>query len=273
MKSNIKRTQTQRRQPISMANPSDHPATNNSGHPVSSHPANINNSDHPVSGYPANINNSDHPVSGQPAINNSDHPVSGQPASHRLDHPSSGQPADTQLDLDINQSVRTVLPTNRVPSPTPPTDSHHSPCLQQSQTQLTQRGIHAAVYAASLPNTQSSLINTPVAEITGNVTSHQQINNILANPLAYVITSTVENKSPHDSTACNNSEDILTQSQMFKADDHQLFIDSQQAEIENLVKSDVMAVILFKTSQLRQSSSVQYGATVKNSYQRRPIKT
>jgi hypothetical protein len=42
--------------------------------------------------------------------------------------------------------------------------------------------------------------------------------------------------------ACNNKEDILTQSQMFKADDRTAFIESQRDEIAGLQKFDVMKV-------------------------------
>ncbi len=40
---------------------------------------------------------------------------------------------------------------------------------------------------------------------------------------------------------CNNKKDNLTQSQMLKDTDNKLFIKSQRAEIENLIKTDVMA--------------------------------
>jgi hypothetical protein len=59
------------------------------------------------------------------------------------------------------------------------------------------------------------------------------------NPLVF----TAEIKGAHstsDSVTCNNSEDILTQSQMFKASDMDAFLGSQQAEITNLLKTDVM---------------------------------
>jgi hypothetical protein len=43
-------------------------------------------------------------------------------------------------------------------------------------------------------------------------------------------------------TACNNKEDILMQSQMFKASDAEYFIKCQMDEIARLTKFDVMEI-------------------------------
>jgi len=63
---------------------------------------------------------------------------------------------------------------------------------------------------------------------------------LLLNPLAYIAEPDTAAPAATFNSTCYNSEDILTQSQMLKASDSDLFIASQHAEIENLVKTHVM---------------------------------
>jgi hypothetical protein len=92
--------------------------------------------------------------------------------------------------------------------------------------------------ATTSPDAHSSIFFRP------DNTIHDVPDFFSFNPLSYIApveppTSTTE--STESPSMCNNKEDNLTQSQMLKDTDNKLFIKSQRAEIENLIKTDVMA--------------------------------
>ncbi len=96
-------------------------------------------------------------------------------------------------------------------------------------------GIQAEVYTALRAETSSS--PSPLTE------SDTPINDGFTSLLTYQTESFVPEEPTYVTfNACNNKEDILTQSQMFKADDSTDFIACQRDEIEGLKKFDVMNV-------------------------------
>ncbi len=107
---------------------------------------------------------------------------------------------------------------------------HAHTCSLEFEQYKQTMGIEAAVYTAS----------TMIKPANG-VTSIQPLHDFISlltyptNPETLPYNAIVLN-------ACNNKEDILTQSQMFKADDAAKFIECQADEINGLRKFDVMDI-------------------------------
>jgi hypothetical protein len=118
------------------------------------------------------------------------------------------------------------------------------PLIQQQTVQCSEeftdykrrRGIHAVVYIALTPRTETSSQETSPTDPEKNVDIDEIIH-----PLAYISTTEPAVAQMNTST-CNNKEDILTQSQMLKDTDAEQFIRSQKAEIHNLIQSNIMEI-------------------------------
>jgi hypothetical protein len=109
------------------------------------------------------------------------------------------------------------------------------PCSAPFQALKATLGIQAEVYTALKAETSSSI--SPLTE------SDTPINDGFTSLLTYQTESFVPKEPTYVAfNACNNKEDILTQSQMFKADDNTDFIACQRDEIEGLKKFVVMNV-------------------------------
>jgi hypothetical protein len=91
----------------------------------------------------------------------------------------------------------------------------------------------------------SGFIATPVPSFTYTETSNSADTvptsvDSFSNPLTYTSEFTFTTAATLSTSTCNNKEDILMQSQILKDNNSSLFIKSQQAEINNLVKTDLM---------------------------------
>ncbi len=89
-------------------------------------------------------------------------------------------------------------------------------------------GIDAAIYTDYYP-TQPELVHSPMEQ------PHDFISLLTfpSNPYTF-------SRNPLALNVCNNKEDNMTQSQMFKAEDASKLIDCQAVEIDGFHKFDVM---------------------------------
>jgi hypothetical protein len=113
------------------------------------------------------------------------------------------------------------------------------PCSPTFQSYTAERGINAHVYTATIIPPLSTSSPTP----SSSNTDEPSIPLDFLSLLSYSIN--INDSSPcdyHATMACNNKEDILTQSQMFHAPDSEDFIQCQKDEIAGLKKFDVMDI-------------------------------
>ncbi len=154
----------------------------------------------------------------------------------------TSEPAHYNLNLLLDQTTGPISNTHSIQTETP--------TLQEAQkvranlvpaqcsalfTQIKALlGIQADVYTAisdsSLPTDNILQPNDPV------------LDNTPISLLTYDTADLANTDTPTESTTCNNKEDILTQSQMFKANDSTEFIACQRDEIKGLQKFDVMDI-------------------------------
>jgi hypothetical protein len=143
-----------------------------------------------------------------------------------------------------NNNENSILPSNDcqplTPNPVPSTTLnkqkvqlyHAHTCSVEFDQYKKDMGVDAVVYTATTPEQPR-----PESNSEPYILAHDFISLLTfpANPesISY---------NPIASNACNNKEDILTQSQMFKAEDASKFIACQEDEINGLQKFDVMDI-------------------------------
>jgi hypothetical protein len=105
--------------------------------------------------------------------------------------------------------------------------AHH--CSVEFKQYKKNTGVEAVVYTVTIPEQpEPDTRPDPSPDLVSLLTFPANPESLSYNPIAF--------------NACNNKEDILTQSQMFKAEDASKFIECQEDEINGLRKFDVMDV-------------------------------
>jgi hypothetical protein len=103
------------------------------------------------------------------------------------------------------------------------------------------KGIEPIIYKAHMDVPESSTPSPPLPAVS--MDESHNLSYTFTSLLSYAsTTSDIAYNSPAAYTACNNKEDILTQSQMFKATDAAEFIKCQKDEIDGLTKFNVMEI-------------------------------
>jgi hypothetical protein len=179
----------------------------------------------PISDLANIINSSD--IASVPLYIPSDHALTRDTANNDNRLPSS-----TVWTAPLTHATLSITNTNQNPLPTKPHVQvfHAHKCSLEFEQYKKTMGIDAAVYTAQLPvesAPEPTTIEIP-DDFISLLTFPSNPDTISYNPIAL--------------HACSNKEDILTQSQMFKAEDTSKFIECQEAEIEGLQKFDVMDV-------------------------------
>jgi len=236
-----------------------HPAPTYPGHPASylieSHPAPIPAS-HPEAipaGHPAG-----HPPPSHSVIPASHPSASPLPSPHTITSPDTGPgPSDHVAQTSHHTptagsslSIQTDTNCHLHPPHLLNTHNHSNkrnadfisnqrihlcpvPCSDFFADHKHQKGMQASVYYASTPLANNISCSPPLEQ--PHTTSQPS-----SNPLVFTATSDTISDTATPTASYNNSKDTLTQSQMLKVPDSNLFVISQHAEIDNLVKSDVM---------------------------------
>jgi hypothetical protein len=200
-------------------------------------------------GIPTQTTRTQNEINSEHAILNSDHAfLNSDQAFLKCEHAQTGESAtlnenriigdhatenntntDTASAEHIEESSKVALKPNL----------QEIPCSSTFQSYTAEQGINAHVYTATI--IPSSLSPSPT--LSSSNTDEPSIPHDFLSLLSYSIN--INDSSPcgyHATMACNNKEDILTQSQMFHAPDSEDFIRCQKDEIAGLEKFDVMDI-------------------------------